>query len=123
MAGILGSLLYFFEVCNLIEQYAKVIGSGEWITGVSRKTELLEADYAEAGDWEAGTDSDFPKILFVCDSLSLQKRLAKKAPWLLEDADDEVGFYATTQEQLRSGMRVMCVDLTDPEESLPLSEL
>lgn len=81
------------------------------------------ADYAEAGDWEAGTESDFPKILFVCDTLGLQKRLAKKAPWLLEDADDEVGFYATTQEQLKSGKRVVCVDLTDPEESLPLSEI
>lgn len=55
-------------------------------------------EYADGGEWEAGTNSDFPEILLVCDKPSLQKRLIKKAPSLLEDADDELKFFVTTKD-------------------------
>ncbi len=75
-------------------------------------------DYADGGDWEAGTESDFPKVLLVCDNASLQKRLIKKAPHILEDADDDLQFFVTTQDNLD-----MWHDLADPDETLPLSQL
>ena len=56
--------------------------------------------YADSGEWEAGTDSDFPAMLFVCDSRKLLNRLREKADWALDEADDELGFYATTLGKL-----------------------
>lgn len=43
-------------------------------------------DYAEDNDWPA--QHEFPKILLICDSVSLQKRLSKKMQRKLEDIDD-----------------------------------
>lgn len=74
--------------------------------------------YADSGDWEAGTESDFPNVLLVCDSPSLQKRLLKKASSLLEDADDELKFFATTQADGDQWL-----DFADPDELLALSSL
>lgn len=65
----------FFTISRRLKQYVK---------------------YADSGDWEAGTNSDFPKILLVCDESSLQRRLLKKASSILEDADDELEFYIAT---------------------------
>lgn len=42
--------------------------------------------YAEDNDWPS--QHEFPKILLVCDSVSLQKRLSKKMQGKLEDVDD-----------------------------------
>ncbi|HSW99551.1 MAG TPA: replication-relaxation family protein [Patescibacteria group bacterium] len=75
-------------------------------------------DYADSGEWEAGTESDFPKVLLVCDNASLQKRLVKKASRILEDADDGLRAFITTQDKLDTWQ-----DLTDSDGSLSLSQL
>jgi len=75
-------------------------------------------DYAESGEWEAGTESDFPKILLVCDNTSLQKRLIKKAPRILEDADDEFRFFITSQDRINAWL-----SFVEPDDELSLSQL
>lgn len=69
-------------------------------------------EYADSGEWEAGTDSDFPKILLVCDKLSLRDRLIKKASRILDDADESLAFYVTTQ--ITEG----AFNLADPDDIL-----
>ncbi|HEU5187173.1 MAG TPA: replication-relaxation family protein [Candidatus Saccharimonadales bacterium] len=68
-------------------------------------------EYADSGEWEAGTNSDFPNVLLVCDSPSLQKRLLKKASSILEDADDELRLYLAIKSNLNEWY-----DLTEPDE-------
>lgn len=75
-------------------------------------------EYADSGEWEAGTNSDFPNVLLVCDNPSLQKRLLKKASSILEDADDELKFYLVTKGDLEGWG-----DLSDPGGTLSLSRL
>lgn len=61
------------------------------------------SDYADEGAWEAGTDSDFPKVILICDSSKLQKRLFDQADSALEDTDEELKFYIITKEELEGG--------------------
>ncbi len=71
-------------------------------------------EYAESGEWEAGTDSEFPAMLFVCDSRKLLNRLQEKADWALDEADDDLRFYATTPDKLNAWQNLA----DDDEESL-----
>ena len=75
-------------------------------------------EYADIGEWEAGTNSDFPKILLVCDESSLQKRLLKRASSILEDADDELEFYIATYSSPNEWQ-----GLSGPDGIFPLSQI
>ncbi len=45
-------------------------------------------DYADSGECEAGTNSEFPVVLFVCDTKQLHDRLLRRAEQLIGDATD-----------------------------------
>jgi len=75
-------------------------------------------DYSDSGEWEAGTNSDLPKVLLVCDQSTLQNRLLKKAPSILEDTDDELKVYITASNNIHEWR-----DLSDPEETVTLSQI
>ena len=70
--------------------------SKPFFASVRRLKQYIE--YADTGEWEAGTDCDFPKVLLVCDASSLQDRLMKRADSILDEADDELEFYITDRE-------------------------
>jgi DNA-binding HxlR family transcriptional regulator len=74
--------------------------SKPYFTVIQRLKQYIE--YASNGDWEAGTESDFPKILLVCDTPSLQNRLLKRAGSILNEADEELKFYTTTSSNLET---------------------
>lgn len=58
--------------------------------------------YCEDGDWGA-TETDFPKVLVVCESVSTQKRLIKQMAKALNNTnEDEIAFYVTTKAQLKT---------------------
>lgn len=84
--------------------------SKPFFTVVQRLKQYIE--YADSGEWEAGTNSDFPKVLLVCDKPSLQNRLLKRTAAVIEDADDELKFYVTVQN---GGT---WFSLTEPDEVL-----
>lgn len=75
-------------------------------------------EYADSGEWEAGTNSDLPKVLLVCDNPSLQKRLLKKASRIFADAGDEIGFYIAGSESINEWQ-----GLDDPDEIISLSQI
>lgn len=59
-------------------------------------------DYREEGEW-AVTETDFPAILLVCESFSLQKRLQKQiAKMLSKSLVDDLVFATTTKEELKT---------------------
>lgn len=58
-------------------------------------------DYEDSGEW-AITETDFPAILFVCESASLQKRLQKQITKMLSKTlSDDLVFATSTTEELR----------------------
>ena len=59
-------------------------------------------EYADGGDWEEGTASDFPVVLYVCETKRLRDRLLKRASNVLDEADDDLKFYATSLDDLGS---------------------
>jgi hypothetical protein len=71
------------------------------------------AEYASSGEWEAELESDLPKVLLVCDNVSLQKRLLKRTGSVLTDADEDLEFYITTQDSLNRWH-----NLAEPNEPL-----
>ena len=75
-------------------------------------------DYAGGGGWEAGTESEFPKVLFVCDTSSLQRRLLKSSLRMLDEADEEFELYLTTKANLDSW-----IDSASPDETIALSQI
>jgi hypothetical protein len=59
-------------------------------------------DYKESGEW-AITETDFPTILFICESVSLHKRLQKQITKMLNKTlTDDLVFATTTKEELRT---------------------
>ncbi len=81
------------------DYFLEYLQSGKpFFTVIKRLKEYSE--YADSGEWEAGTDSEFPAILFVCDNQRLQNRLMKGAGIALDEADDDLKFYATTSDKL-----------------------
>lgn len=61
---------------------------------MKRLKEYIE--YADSGEWEAGTESSFPAILLVCDSPVLQERLQKRGLFVLDEADDDLKLYMSS---------------------------
>ncbi|HJQ08144.1 MAG TPA: winged helix-turn-helix domain-containing protein [Candidatus Saccharimonadales bacterium] len=76
-------------------------------------------DYAENGDWPS--KYEFPPVLLVCDSTSLQRRLLKKMRHAIGNADnDELRFFITTTDELKDDA---WQNMADPEETLSLSSM
>lgn len=82
-------------------------------------------DYSEEADWSV-TETDFPTLLAVCESTSLQKRLRKRIVKLVDDSwEEDMKFALTTKNELISGQNVIW-QLTEAEPDEPkksLSEL
>jgi hypothetical protein len=59
-------------------------------------------DYKDSGEW-AITETDFPVILTICESVSLQKRLQKQTAKMLDKTlSDDLVFATTTKEELKT---------------------
>ena len=111
--------VYMRIVSNGIEKdyFLEYLQSGKpFFTVIQRLKQYIE--YADSGEWEAETDSKFPTILLVCDKPSLQNRLLKKAAPTLDDADDEIKFYATIHVSSD-----IWFNLVEPDEPLSLSSI
>lgn len=75
--------------------------------------------YADQDEWPS--QYEFPKILLVCDSLALKKRLVKKMRYALENLEDEhLQFFITTQDELEHDK---WSNMTDPDETFSLSQI
>jgi len=70
-------------------------------------------DYNESGEWDI-TETDFPAVLFICESTSLQKRLRKQLFKQTNDYDD-CTFTTTTKAELHA------ID-TDTDDAIWLSD-
>jgi hypothetical protein len=92
--------------------------SKPFFTVIQRLKQYIE--YANSGEWEAETNSEFPKILLICDKPSMQNRLLKKAESILEDADDELKFYIATHADFKRGSDVWR-NLSDADDILYLT--
>lgn len=85
------------EIQFLLELYDD---SQPFFTAIRRIKQYI--DYREEGEW-AITETDFPKILFVCESSSTQKRLIKRMVKALDDTyEDDIVFHTTTKEELKT---------------------
>lgn len=73
-------------------------GSKPFFTVIQRLKEYIE--YADSGEWEAATNSDFPAILLVCENQRLKNLLMKRSGFALSEADDDLRFYTTTPAEL-----------------------
>ena len=74
-------------------------------------------DYCDSGEWE-DTGTDFPAILFICESTSLQKKLQKRINRLNEDC----AFATTTKAELYAINTNDTIWLSDdPDEKISLS--
>jgi hypothetical protein len=81
--------------------------------------------YSEDGDW-AATETDLPKVLIVCESISTQKRLIKQIAKALNDTyEDEIAFYITTKAQLKNikNSDAIWQEANDPETLLSLRSI
>jgi Replication-relaxation len=82
-------------------------------------------DYKDSGEW-AITETDFPAILLICESASLQKRLQKQITKMLSKTlTDDLTFATTTQEELRmlKGNDAIWQSTSDPDEKLSLQDI
>ena len=74
------------------------------------------ADYAEGGEWEE-TGTELPKVLAVCESSSLQKRLQKR---MVSLGDEELIFALTTKARLLGEEARVWHSAADPDEAVTL---
>ena len=68
------------------------------------------ADYADDGEWDV-TDTDLPTVLFICDSVSLQKLLQKRAA----RSESDISFALNTFAELSKGGAIW-QQADEPEE-------
>lgn len=97
--------------------------SQPFFTAIRRIKQLI--DYRGEGEW-AVTETNFPKVLIVCESTSAQKRLNKRIIKTLDDSyEDDIVFYTTTQEKLKNmkADSVIWQDATDPDDVLSLEAI
>jgi hypothetical protein len=88
----------FFKAVRRVKQYIEYAGSGEWST----------------------TETDFPAILAVCESPTLQKRLQKRITKSLDEAwDDELVFALAT----KAGLSAVWQLASEPDELVALEEI
>jgi hypothetical protein len=73
--------------------------------------------YCDSGDWEDGTKRVFPKVLFMCETPALYKRLLKAGERLLEYESEDLQCFAGLKGE------DAWINLADPGEALPLGEL
>jgi DNA-binding MarR family transcriptional regulator len=95
--------------------------SKPFFTVIQRLKQYIE--YDGSGEWETETESDIPKVLFVCDQPSLQKRITKRTSNVLEDADDDLRFYVTTQAELANIDTTVWLNLTEPTGAVSLDSI
>jgi hypothetical protein len=86
----------FFTIIRLLKQYI---------------------EYADSGEWETATASEFPKVLLACDSQSLLNRLLKKSALTLDDADDDLEFFASIKDGIG------WYNLAEPSSQLSVSPI
>ncbi|HEY1835405.1 MAG TPA: replication-relaxation family protein [Candidatus Saccharimonadales bacterium] len=81
---------------------------------------LQYIDYADGGNWPA--KYALPKVLFVCDTPSLQKRLQKRMRWTIEHiGNKDLRFFTATADGL--GDQAAWHDMADPEGALSLRDI
>jgi hypothetical protein len=82
-------------------------------------------DYKDSGEW-AITETDFPAILFICESASLQKRLQKQIAKMLDKTltSDLIFVTAATEEirELKDNDTVWQL-ASDPDEKRSLQDI
>lgn len=92
--------------------------SQPFFTAVRRLKKYME--YAEGGEWEA-TGTSLPKLLAVCESEVLQKRLQKRsARSFTEYAGDDLIFALTTKPELKSGETTIWQLAISPDRKVTL---
>jgi len=91
--------------------------SKPFFTAIQRLKQYSE--YADSGEWEAETGSDFPAILLVCDKRRLQNLLMKRSGSALSEADDDLKFYITNMAELKAWHNL----IDQEEEPRPLTLL
>lgn len=82
-------------------------------------------DHKESGEW-AITETDYPAVLFVCESPSLQKRLQKQTVKMLNASwVDDLTFATTTREELKQlgSNDVIWQIAADPDEKVTLASI
>jgi hypothetical protein len=80
-------------------------------------------DYYEGGNWEA-TDSDFPAILLICETPTLQNRIEKSVLSSLKNADDaESLIFATANWQTLTTKDAKAWRVAGDDELVSLAEL
>jgi len=82
-------------------------------------------DHKESGEW-AITETDYPTILFICESTSLQKRLQRQITKMLNASwVDDLNFATTTKFELASVAENDAIwqDVTEPDEKLSLQDI
>lgn len=82
-------------------------------------------DHKESGEW-AITETDYPIILFICESTSLQKRLQKQITKMLNASwADDITFATTTKAELGSLPEDDAIwqNVTEPDDKLPLQHI
>jgi DNA-binding HxlR family transcriptional regulator len=70
---------------------------------LSTRKVIQYIDYARKADWSI-TNTELPKILLICDSPALQKRLTKRMSRVIADIDDqELKFFTAVLGELSTG--------------------
>jgi hypothetical protein len=98
-------------------------GNQPFFTAVRKVKKYV--DYKESGEW-AITETDFPATLFICESVSLQKRLQKQIIKMLSKTlTDDLVFATTTKEELGTlkDNAVTWQSASDPNEKLSLQHI
>lgn len=80
-------------------------------------------NYSDEGGWEV-TNSPLPPVLLVCDSVALEKRVQKYGMTAIEEADDEVlRFYTTNLPALQAQATPSWTSLQDLDEKLQMQKI
>ena len=79
--------------------------------------------YCDEGEWEV-TNSPLPPILLVCDSGALEKRIQKYGITAIEEADDDVlRFYSTNLPALQAQAKLPWTSLQEADKKFELEEI
>lgn len=79
--------------------------------------------YSDEGEWEV-TNSPLPPVLLVCDSAVLEKRVQKYGMTAIEEADDEVlRFFTSNLPALQAQAKLLWTSLQDLDEKLELAAI
>jgi hypothetical protein len=121
------AFLHFIDMFENLPDYMLELALTSTPFFAIRRRVLQYIDHFDSGEWEAKTASNYPNLLFVCESANLERRLQKCIYKILDKSGiDDLKCFTTTMKALVSSQRAsdkIWSGVFEPDELISLGAM